>query len=188
MSARPLTSKGPKAEEGRYKADLLMILNYDLPDYKNVKGVLVQSKRRPSLEDFQPAETRDLKEQVSEMSTFSSSTSVFIYSKNGLVTCPSETVLGAKHFRPSTIPMFSIDAFFYGFAVCWIGDHNIRASDTESLRKALEAYRASKGLLVSVGTDDADTDYGEDTPPDSRSARQPPRKTRRGKSGGEDWI
>src|SRR5262245_27415390 len=81
IKARHMTSRASGAEERRIGADIVMVLDVDLPDQRLTKGLLVQAKVLPEGQVMAPRAWEDLKRQCQRMLTRTPSAFVFMYGK-----------------------------------------------------------------------------------------------------------
>jgi hypothetical protein len=128
------TSRGVAAEEARHGADIMGVLDIDLPDLQIKKGFLAQAKRAEPNETFRRAKWDELREQCDTMLDRTPDAFVFYYSKQvGIRVLPAIEVLGS----PSPVAFASYDrglqVFFEQFIECFIGDRRLNAPNASIL-------------------------------------------------------
>jgi len=152
LRIRTLLDKGPKAPEREFGADICGVLNVKLNDhYANSKGFLAQAKceskyvkvditpRGVVRVSFNPnREFNRLRKQVDKMLEITPDSFVFIYSTKGFVVVPASSVKGLNLKIGGVVYGKPIASFFKEFLMCFIGDHNLTATDDETLRKLRE--------------------------------------------------
>ena len=136
--AHTLTSRGKDAEEKIYGADLMSILDIDLPDYKIKKGFLAQVKKaepgKLSSGKFSPHEWNILGEQCEKMVKRTPDSFVFVYSrKKGIRIFPAVSVLRSELRDIFDLYHYSVQTFFENHLKCFIGDLRLDSTDVRTL-------------------------------------------------------
>jgi hypothetical protein len=160
LSARQLTSRGKGSEEKRYGADIVVALNYELPDYQVSKGMLVQAKMgrdsvRPAARSWEADIDDRLETQCRNMLAHTPASFVFLYAPGDVTAYPAAQIIASRFDGLTSDTTYPLNTLFYDFGICWVGDTNIKATDRGSLRNALEEYNARHGLLVQASSSDA---------------------------------
>lgn len=128
------TGRGKAAEEKRHGADLMGVLNIDLPDYRVAKGFLAQAKRAEPGQWFSPREWKRLRLQCEKMLERTPDSFVWVYSKlRGIRIVPANAVLGLKSRDVFDIYDRRVSSFFESHIVCFIGDSRLHSTSIETL-------------------------------------------------------
>jgi hypothetical protein len=143
-------------EEPRYGADLVMVLDIELADYRVRKGLLAQAKRLEPNSRMDADEWRRLREQCDRMLQLTPASAVFLYHSGGVTPISAAAVLAYQERDLFSISTWSIEVLYADFAMCWIGDPQIQATDPQSLealRLLVDARAAVR--LIGRGRDKA---------------------------------
>jgi len=141
-----LTHQGPHAQETRYGADFIGVLDINLPGYSVVKGFLAQAKRVEWGQIMNGRDWEDMKDQCDKMLALSPDSFVFVYSKVAISVVPAVSVMGAHTRNLHDLSARSITRFYEEHFQCFIGDRGISAPSIETLDK-LQAQFESRKLL-----------------------------------------
>jgi hypothetical protein len=165
LRARSLTKT---KEEPLHGADLVMVLDLQLDDYRVRKGLLAQAKRLEPGQNMSASELQRLRGQCEKMLSITPASMVFLYHTEGVTPISATATLAYQNrdlFEISTWPM---NIFYIDFVKCWIGDPQIQATDQASL-EALRMLVDARAAIRFVGT-----------PPraDDREPRRPKRPVR----------
>lgn len=144
--AKTLSDRGPHAQEKKYGADFMGVLNVDLPEYSVRKGFLAQAK----MVDNRFLDYRDLHRQCESMLSLSPASFVFLYSKRGVTVVPAISVIGATA-DPTELYSRTAARFFEEHFESFIGDRNISAPQIEMLEALREHYDSRHLLYLRVG-------------------------------------
>lgn len=144
--SKTLTYQGPHAQETRYGADFIGVLDVNLPEYSVVKGFLAQAKRVERDQFMNRRDWEDLKEQCEKMLALSPDSFIFVYSKEAISVVPAVFVVGAHTRNLHDLSARSITRFYEEHFQCFIGDRRISAPSIETLYK-LQAQFESRKLL-----------------------------------------
>lgn len=150
LRARHLTSRGPGAEEPKIGADIVMVLDIDLPEFQNTKGILIQAKRLERDKRFTHKEADRLRGQCEDMLKLTPASYVFMYATDGVTPFSANSVFASRLRTPYQITTYPLKWFFHDFAICWIGDNRIQAADQNSMKAFLEQHSVPNGLLFSA--------------------------------------
>ena len=147
--AKTLTDRGPGAQERRYGADFVGVLDIDLPDYKVKKGFLAQAKLTSG--GFMGRHEFDrMVSQCGQMLELSPSSFIFHESPNGIRAIPAVAVVGASGpdvvFDMNGVYSRKISRFYEEHFECFIGDHRIN----EPSERTLAALRARSLLYLAA--------------------------------------
>ena len=151
LRGRHLSSKGPGAEEKKYGADMVLVLDADLPDAKISKGILIQTKMVNS--DSAPvseSESKRLVSQCEAMLKITPASYVFTCSKNELNIYSATSIKASQAKHIKNIFHWSNGNFFFDFLICWIGDPNISATDKASLAALQASVDARSAMLLTA--------------------------------------
>lgn len=140
-NAKTLSDRGPNAQENRFGADFVGILDIDLPDFKIRKGFLAQAKLLRNGK-MKSSDFKDMVNQCDKMLDLSPESFVFFYSNDGIRIVHANSIMGAKghqgSFNPSTLYDRDARTFYEAHLECHIGDRKINAP-SESLLSDLKA-------------------------------------------------
>jgi hypothetical protein len=135
-SAKTLTDHGPGAEEKRYGADFVGVLDVDLPDFKVNKGFLAQAKLVNSGR-MSASEFRRLVSQCEQMLELSPAAFVFHQSLEGIRVIPAVAVVGSNRpeiaFDPDGLNSRSVTRFYEEHFECFFGDRRINRPSEQTL-------------------------------------------------------
>jgi hypothetical protein len=148
--AKTLTDRGPGAQEKRYGADFIGVLNIELATYSVKKGFLAQAKLLDQSGTMSAAEWKRMRKHCNDMLGVSSDSFIFVYSNESIRVIPAIVVLGAtesrESFSPETFYSRSLARFFEEHFACFIGDHRI----SEPTIETLESLHARRLLVLSA--------------------------------------
>jgi hypothetical protein len=148
---RKLKSKGRGGvEEGEFGADIVVSANINLDEFKEQKGILVQSKRLEPGATMSPVEWERLKRQVDNMLKHTTESYVWIYSEQGVRSIRANAVRGVMNRTPDAIFTSRCSTFLAEFIKSRHGDSSLGATDSRSLRALRTQYRAKNALLFSA--------------------------------------
>lgn len=133
--AYPLrTGSGVAAEEKRHGADLMGVLDIDLPGYQAKKGFLVQAKRAEPQRSFPRREWNRLIRQCEKMIERTPDSFVFVYSHScGIRIFPANAVLGSGSRSIFDLHNHGIKRFFMDHLECFIGDPRLNSPNIQTL-------------------------------------------------------
>ncbi len=150
--AKTLTDRGRGAQERRYGADFLGVLNIDLKDYKVAKGFLAQAKRIRRNDNRMTSRDYDaMKEQCERMLQFTPDSFVFLYGDTEVVIVPASSVVAAARCNPHELYSKTIVGFFVSYLECFVGDPRICVPSIDQVDILLEKYEARSLLALSAG-------------------------------------
>ena len=134
-TARSLrTSAGVAAEEKRHGADLMGILDIDIPNYRVIKGFLSQAKRAEPGRKLRKQDWDRLHSQCEKMLLRTPDAFVWVYSISaGIRIFPAVSVLALKSRDIFDLYSRSISSFFEYHIECFIGDQRLNSTDIETL-------------------------------------------------------
>jgi hypothetical protein len=158
LRARHLTWRGKRGEEGVIGADIVLVLDVDIPAYHITKGLLIQAKRLERGKRFASSDAATLTKQCNDMLTVSPASFVFLYSKTAVTPVSATALWSNDAVSPYSLPTYPLGWLYNDFAICWVGDRRIKATDGASLRRLLQRRRARNGLLISASGADDDAD------------------------------
>jgi hypothetical protein len=140
------TSRGTAAEEKRHGADVLGVLNIDIPDFKTRKGFLAQAKLAEPGSRFSSDEWERLVEQCKLMLGRTPASFVFIYSKvEGVRVFPATGVVGLADRNIFALYNHGLGRFFEDFIECFIGDPRLDSPHIGTL-DALADFHVKRAL------------------------------------------
>ena len=144
-NARSLrTSSGRAAEEKRHGADLMGVLDIDIPDYRIKKGFLVQSKLAEPGRKFSKKDWKRLHSQCETMLCRTPDSFVWVYSKERgirIFSAVSVVELDSRHIFD--LYDRSVASFFEYHLECFIGDRRLNSTsiDTSDVLDKLSVVR-----------------------------------------------
>ena len=128
------TSSGIAAEEKRHGADLMGVLDLDLPDYRVKKGFLAQAKRAEPDGRFSGRDWDRLCLQCEKMLRRTPDSFVFVYSiSEGIRIFPAISILGLESGNVFDLYSRKISSFFESHLECYIGDPRLNSTNIETL-------------------------------------------------------
>ena len=128
------TSSGKDSEEKLHGADLMGVLDIDLPDYKVKKGFLAQAKKATPGSRFPKREWDRLTEQCKSMLARTPASFVFIYSRSyGIRIFPAVAALESGSRDIFDLYHHGVQRFFEDHIQCFIGDPRLDSPDTRIL-------------------------------------------------------
>lgn len=150
-TARSLrTGAGVAGEEKRHGADLMGILNIDIPNYRVIKGFLSQAKRAEPGLMLRHQDWDRLNSQCEKMLRRTPDAFVWVYSKSvGIRIFPAESVLALKSRDIFDLYSRSVLRFFEYHIECFIGDRRLNSTDIATL-DALAEYPVEAVLELSA--------------------------------------
>lgn len=149
-SAKSLTDRGPFAQETRFGADFLGVLNIELPEFSVSKGFLAQAKlvKQGKIDDLPR-----LKDQCEKMLNHTPDSFVFLYSNSWVRVIPAISAVAAK-FEPLNLYSRSPQRFFEEHLQCFIGDRAISAATPKILQELSRRYEVRSALFLKGGASD----------------------------------
>lgn len=134
-TARSLrTGSGIAAEEKRHGADLMGVVDIDIPDYRVIKGFLAQAKRAEPGQRFQQKDWDRLHCQCETMLCRTPDSFVWVYSKReGIRIFPAISVSTLKSKDIFDLYSRSVSSFFEYHLECFIGDRQLNSTKIETL-------------------------------------------------------
>lgn len=139
-------------EEPVFGADLVMVLDIRLGDYVVQKGLLAQAKRLEKGAKMTPGELKRLRGQCERMLSITSASMVFLYHKRGVTPISATALLAYQDRDLFKINTWPIEIMYEDFAMCWIGDPEIQATDPASL-ETLRRVSHSRAAVRFAGTE-----------------------------------
>ena len=128
------TGRGVAAEEKRYGADLMGILDLALPDYRATKGFLAQAKRVEPGQQFSKPDWDRLRLQCETMLLRTPASFVWVYSKSrGIRIFSANSVLGLESRCIFDLYSRGVSSFFENHIECFIGDRRLNSTNVETL-------------------------------------------------------
>lgn len=136
-TAKTLTDRGRGAQESRFGADFVGVLDIDLPEFKVKKGFLAQAKLLRS-GGMSKVEFNRMLPQCDQMLQLSPDSFVFVQSMDGIRVVPAIEVVGAANaavaFDPAAHYSRSLSRFYEEHFGCFIGDRAIDRPTEQTLR------------------------------------------------------
>ena len=144
------TGRGIAAEEKRHGADLMGILDLDLPDYSARKGFLAQAKKAEPGLQFSKSDWNRLCSQCERMLLRTPDSFVWVYSKSrGIRIFPANSVLGLESRCIFDLYSRSVSSFFENHIECFIGDRRLNSTNIKTL-DALAEFSVERILELSA--------------------------------------
>lgn len=117
------TGRGRAAQEKKVGADLLGVIDLNLPDLEFKKGFLAQAKRAEPGARFREDDWENLITQCKRMLSNTPDSFLMLYSKRkGIRIVPALSVIHYEGRDPFQLNHRSIRRFFEDFLECFIGD------------------------------------------------------------------
>lgn len=146
--SKTLTYQGPGAQETRYGADFIGVLDIVIPGFSVAKGFLAQAKRVEPDEPMASREWEYMRLQCEKMLALSPDSFVFLYSKQAISVVPAVSVSGAATRNPHELSSRSVTRFFEEHFQCFIGDRQISTPSIGTLRQLQEQFESRKLLYL----------------------------------------
>jgi hypothetical protein len=128
------TARGKGAEEKRHGADVLGVLNIDVPGYKTTKGFLWQAKIVEPRHPISEHEWKRFQNQCKTMLDRTDEAFAVIYSrKKGVRFIPASVVLAIDRFSIYDVGARTLYGFFKSHVKCEIGDQKLNRPTIETL-------------------------------------------------------
>ncbi len=144
------TSSGRAAEEKRHGADLMGVLDIDLPNYRTTKGFLAQAKLAEPRRKFPSGEWERLQVQCEKMLSRTPDSFVWVYSKKrGIRIFSAASVVELTSKNIFDLYDRSVSSFFELHLECFIGDRRLNSTDIDTL-DALDEQSAKTGFELSI--------------------------------------
>ena len=144
------TGRGIAAEEKRHGADLMGVLDLDLPGYRAKKGFLAQAKKAEPNLRFSTGNWDRLRSQCETMLRRTLESYVWVYSKSeGIRVFSATSVLGLGSKDIFDLYSRSVSSFFENHIECFFGDRRLNSTDIETL-DALEELPIARIIELSA--------------------------------------
>lgn len=128
------TGRGIAAEEKRHGADLMGVLDLNLPNYRARKGFLAQAKRAEPGLQFSKSDWKRLCLQCDTMLLRTPDSFVWAYSKSrGIRIFSANSVLGLESRCIFDLYSRSVSSFFENHIECFIGDRRLNSTNVKVL-------------------------------------------------------
>jgi hypothetical protein len=148
-TAKVLTDRGPNAQERRFGADFVGVLEINLSEYSVKKGFLVQAKKIAPEQSMATTEFGRMREQCQQMLAVSPESYVFLYSHAGIAVVPALTVVSLSHAdNPHRLYSRSVSRFYEEHFECFVGDPKIYAPSIHVLDEIVERAWATRVLSL----------------------------------------
>jgi hypothetical protein len=142
------TGRGSAAEEKRHGADLLGVLDIELPKFQAKKGFLAQAKLAEPGNAFSKSEWARLSAQCKTMLARTPDAFVFAYSQSqGLRIIPATAVVGYTGRNLFDLYNRAVAPFFESFIECFIGDPRLDSPDIATLDEIID-FRVDRVLAL----------------------------------------
>lgn len=147
--AHVLTALGPGSQEHDYGADLLEVIEFDVPCFRVCKGFLVQAKKLASGELMSPRDWERMQDQCGHMyHEVSPASFVFFYSPTGVRVIPASSILSSHCVRrPEEFHGRTLQRFLEEHFESIIGDLALSV-DTPAELEQLAARTAARTALL----------------------------------------
>jgi hypothetical protein len=163
VRVRTLRPMGSNAPEREFGADICVVLDVDIPQYRLSKGFLVQAKmsgrgatevtieKTSAYPTVTVAPDSDLRRQCNTMLALTPDSFVFVYSEHGVLVVPASTVTHiTANARPQRVYSKALRQFFVDFLMSFVGDPNLAAYDDDTLRRLISSTNSRSGLSVEL--------------------------------------
>ena len=146
------TGRGSAGEEKRYGADMMGVLDVDVPGYRSKKGFLAQAKMSEPSHRFRTKDWEKLRQQCKNMLACTPDSFVLIFSRReGIRMVSAQAVLGLESRQLFDLYNRSLSTFFENHIICHIGDHRLDKTDIEQL-ETLRDMRVENVFELSAKT------------------------------------
>lgn len=166
LRARHLRSRGKRSEETRIGADIVMVLDVDLPDQRVIKGLFIQAKMLSPGEPMPSREWGRLQEQCDRMLRLTPAAFVLMYSNEGVRAFSASAIEATQQKSLWDSSTYPINWLFHDFFISWIGDRRITGTDSGSLSRLLDLYGVPNALILQFHSSPDTPDRWRETPPD----------------------
>lgn len=143
-NAKTLTDRGSGAQERKYGADFMGVLNISLPEFSVQKGFLAQAKL---IRHGRSGDLRELKSQCESMLQLSPDSFVFLYGHDGVRVVSALSVVSAN-VDPVDLYSRSAQRFYEEHLECFIGDRAINSPTPATLKSLAERYATRSAILI----------------------------------------
>ena len=150
LRVRKLTSRGRRAEESEFGADIVATVNVDLEEYQVDKGILVQAKRLDHRQTLRTREWSNLEDQIEKMQAHTGESYVWFYAESGVQSIKSTTLRGLRSRRPHDLYLAKCATFFGEFVQCKHGDTRIGRFDRGTLSRLKDEYATKSAISFSL--------------------------------------
>jgi hypothetical protein len=131
-TAKILTSLSPNAQESKFGADFIGVVEFDLPEYRVTKGFLAQAKRIERGQRITPSDWNRMVQQCKQM--LSITTESFVYAKPGIVVVPALAIASATtHCNPHDFYSRTAERFYKDHFECFVGDQSLSSPEINML-------------------------------------------------------
>jgi hypothetical protein len=145
-SSYVLSSIGPNAEESKFGADFMGILDINVQDFVVKKGFLAQAKRMTKGLS-QQGEWDRLRQQCDLMLSYTPDSYVFVYGADGFLVIPAISCLSLTKPKIETLYSNKLDRFYKDHVTSFVGDRKLSGADKQTL-KALSTDIGIPALVV----------------------------------------
>ena len=128
------TGPGVAGEEKRHGADLMGVLDLDLPGYRATKGFLAQAKRAEPGRRFDGRDWDRLCSQCATMLDRTPASFVLVYSlSKGIRFIPANSILGPESRDMFDLYDCGVSSFFERHIASYVGDPRLNSTDIRTL-------------------------------------------------------
>lgn len=153
-SAKTLTDRAPNSQESKFGADFLVVVDFDLPDYKVSKGFLAQAKL---LKNGKVKDIPELVRQCEKMLEISPGSYVFLYDDEQVRVVPAISVTGSDS-QPVEHYSQSASHFFEEHLKCFVGDRRLNAPSIDIMKSLKDEIDARTALWLNSTVTENGTD------------------------------
>jgi len=139
----------PAADAGTYSADLICVLEIDLPDYSSRRGFLAQTLLIEQGSPPDAGRLGELRRRCSVMQAATPAAFVLIYRAKDVIVVPATAVV-ASSTRPDRLHRRKIGHFFEEFFSSFIGDPRVPGPKSAALEDVVRKQNARAGLALHV--------------------------------------
>jgi hypothetical protein len=133
------TARGRGAEESRHGADVLGVLEIDLPNYEIKKGFLLQSKIIEPDSRIDDRKWREFQRQCNTMRQRTDHAFAMIFSREkGVRFIPAQEILSIDKTQVYSVGSRSIFGFFEDHVKCQVGDQGLDSPTIETLDELVQ--------------------------------------------------
>jgi hypothetical protein len=147
-TAKTLTDRSPTAQEKKYGADFMGVLEIDLVDYSVKKGFLSQAKLIEPEGRMKKSEFERMQGQCEDMLKLTPHSFVFLYSMRGITVVPAIAVVSSRVSNPHDLYSRTVSRFFEEHFASFIGDRNIHTANAQNLKALMDEYEARASFFL----------------------------------------
>lgn len=135
--------------EDDFAAEMVGVLEVDLPDFSVRKGFLATALALPGAQPPAHEDLDELRDACAQMLAMTPASYVFIYRPQGVIVVPAGAAAGSAG-RPDRLHRRQLGRFYEEHFSCFIGDAGVASDGDLSLDELAGRHRARTGLALHV--------------------------------------